>query len=199
MQNSQGRKVAFLNLAGRCGAPYSPPVHQLAQVNVARLRRPLDDPSMREFVVAFGPVERLAAVAPGFVWRLTSDGVHGVCVQPETGGPIFVNLTVWRDYDALHQFVYRSPHAGYLKRRSRWFDPTPQPSTALWWVPAGSEPTVDDALRRLRHLRDHGPSARAFSLRRRFTVDGRPVRAARRGGPAQAPDKSDQWARTIGS
>ena len=174
-------------------------MHHLAQVNVARLRRPLDDPSMREFVAGLAPVERLAAVAPGFVWRLTSNGVHGVCVQPEAGGPIFVNLTVWRDYDALHQFVYRSPHAGYLKRRSRGAAPTPQPSPALWWVPAGSHPTVDDALRRLRHLRDHGPSARAFSLRRRFTVDGRPLPpgAARRGAPTRAPDKSDQWARRI--
>jgi hypothetical protein len=90
-----------------------------------------------------------------------------------------VNVTLWQDYDSLHVFTYRSPHAGHLKRRSRWFAPTPQPSTALWWVPAGTRPTLDDALRRLRHLREHGPTPRAFSLRRRFGVDGRPVRPRR--------------------
>ena len=177
-------------------------MHHLAQVNVARLRRPLDDPSMREFVAALAPVERLAARTPGFLWRLDAGGGHGACVQADTGGSIFVNVTVWRDYDALHEFVYRSPHAGYLKRRSRWFAPTPQPSTALWWVPDGGHPTMDDALRRLRYLRDHGPSPRAFSLRRRFSADGRPVTrrpgtGSRRGPLGRAPDKTDQRARIL--
>jgi uncharacterized protein DUF3291 len=151
-------------------------VHQLAQVNVARLRAPMDDPAMREFVAGVGPIHRLARTSPGFVWQLHTDGGHGVCVQPAEGGPVFVNLTVWRDYDALHEFTYRSPHAGFLKRKTRWFAATPQPSTALWWVPAGTTPTVDEALRRLRHLRMHGPTPQAFSLRRRFHPDGRPVR-----------------------
>jgi hypothetical protein len=150
-------------------------VHHLAQVNVARLRAPMDDPSMREFAAAVGPIHRLAHTSPGFVWQMHVDGGHGVCVQPAEGGPVFVNLTVWRDYDALHEFTYRSPHAGFLKRKTRWFAPTPQPSTALWWAPAGDTPTVEDALRRLRHLRTHGPTPQAFSLRRRFHPDGRPV------------------------
>ena len=151
-------------------------MHQLAQVNVARLRAPMDDPAMLEFVAGVGPIHRLAHKSPGFVWQLHTDGGHGVCVQPAEGGPVFVNLTVWRDYDALHEFTYRSPHAGFLKRKTRWFAATPQPSTALWWVPAGTTPTVDEALRRLRYLRAHGPTPQAFSLRRRFHPDGRPVR-----------------------
>jgi Domain of unknown function (DUF3291) len=150
-------------------------VYHLAQVNVARLLAPLDDMRMREFVAAVEPVERLAAASPGFVWRLTDEGGHGVCVQPDEGGPVFVNVTLWRDYDSLHVFTYRSPHADYLKRRSRWFAATPQPSTALWWVPAGSCPTLDDALLRLQCLRRYGPTPRAFSPRRRFDPDGRPA------------------------
>src|SRR3954451_18997442 len=86
-------------------------VHHLAEVNVARLLAPLDDPSMRDFLAAVGPVEWLAAASPGFVWRLADEGGHGVCVQPDDGGPVFVNLTLWQDYDALHAFTYRSPHA----------------------------------------------------------------------------------------
>jgi hypothetical protein len=154
-------------------------VHHLAQVNVARLRAPLDDPAMREFTTAVAPIHRLARTSPGFVWQLRTDAGHGVCVQPEEGGPVFLNLTVWRDYESLHAFTYRGPHAGYLKRKARWFVATPQPSTALWWLPAGRTPVVEDALARLRHLRSHGPTPRAFSLRRRFDPDGRPLGAVR--------------------
>lgn len=156
----------------------------LAQVNVARMRAPLDAPPMREFVAALRSVDRLAAASPGFVWRLGSDGAHGVSVQPADGGPLFVNVSLWQDYDSLHGFVYRSAHAALLRRRSRWFLPTPQPSTCLWWVPVDARPTLDDALLRLRHLRVHGPSPRAFSLRRRFAPDGTPV--PRRSAPRRS-------------
>lgn len=145
-------------------------------MNVARLRAPLDAEPMREFVDALRPVNRLAEQSPGFVWRLRSAQEHGVSVTTDDGRVVFVNLSVWASYEDLHAFVYRSAHGGYLRRRSQWFEPTPQPSTALWWVPAGQRPTVDDALRRLRHLRAHGPSPRAFSLRRRFDRDGSAVR-----------------------
>ncbi|WP_211366232.1 DUF3291 domain-containing protein [Pseudonocardia kunmingensis] len=150
-------------------------MQHLAQVNVARLRAPVDDPSMREFAAGIDSIHCLAAASPGFVWQLRTDDGHGICVQPGEGGPVFVNLTVWRDYEALHAFTYRTAHAAFLKRRSRWFAATPQPSTALWWLPAGTVPAVDDALRRLRHLRTYGPTARAFSLRRRFRPDGTPA------------------------
>jgi hypothetical protein len=46
---------------------------------------------------------------------------------------------------------------------------------------AGQRPTVEEALRRLRHLRAHWPSPQAFTLRRRFEPDGRPTRRGRGG------------------
>jgi hypothetical protein len=166
-------------------------MHHLAQVNVARLLAPLDAPSMRGFVGAIAAIDRLAAASPGFLWRYGGEDGHGVSVQPAEGGPVFVNISLWSDYDALHQFVYRSAHAGYLRQRSRWFAATPQPATALWWVASGVHPTVDDALRRLRFLRDHGPTPRVFSLRRRFDPDGRP--STRRGsGAAGAPQRIER-------
>jgi hypothetical protein len=146
----------------------------LAQANVARQRAPLDSPEMGEFVVALDPVNRIAERSPGFVWRLRSSESHGATVLEDGSAPMIVNLSVWESYEALHAFVYRSPHGAYLRRRARWFTPTRQPSTVLWWVEAGRQPTVDEALRRLRHLRANGPSPKAFTLRRRFDPDGRP-------------------------
>jgi hypothetical protein len=143
-------------------------VHRLAQVNVARMRAPLDDPVMRGFADALGAVDRLAESAPGFVARRAE---HDVVADP--AGPVVVNVSVWADYPSLHEFVYRSGHAGFLRRKSAWFLPTEQPSTALWWVPDGTVPELADAVRRLQHLRRHGPTPRAFSLRRRFDAAGR--------------------------
>lgn len=154
----------------------------LAQVNIARPRVPLDSPVMGEFVTALDVVNRLADQSPGFVWRLRSSESHGATVVHEGTRPVIVNLSVWESYQALHAFVYRSPHGAFVRRRARWFQPTPQPSTALWWVPVERRPTCDEALRRLRYLQAHGPSPHAFTLRRRFQPDGRTVR--RPGAPS---------------
>jgi hypothetical protein len=127
---------------------------------------------MGEFALALDPVYRIAEGRPGFVWRLVSEGRHGVAVV-EDGVPLTVNLSVWESYEALHNFVFHSPHGAYLRRRAKWFEPVAQPSTVLWWVEAGERPTVEAALRRLRHLRAYGPSPDAFTLLRRFGPDGR--------------------------
>ena len=145
---------------------------ELAQVNVSLQRAPMRHRTMAGFVAAFDPVARLAAESPGFVWHNRSDTGH--TVLDEERRPQVVNLTVWRDYPSLHDFIYRSDHGRLLLRRTEWFLPTPQPSTALWWVRDGERPTVDQALARLRHLREHGPTPQAFSLRRRFSPDGQP-------------------------
>jgi hypothetical protein len=157
------------------GSPYRGAVQQLAQANVAVMRAPLESPAMRDFVGALEPVNRLAEQSPGFVWRLVASHGEAASVRSDGGSAFVVNLSVWESYEALHAFVYLSPHGAYVRRRSRWFVPATGPSTVLWWVPAGQRPSVEDALRRLRHLRAHGPSPQAFSLRRRFGPDGRPA------------------------
>ena len=47
--------------------------HHLAQLNIARLRNPIDAPETRGFVEELEPVNALADEAPGFVWRLQTD------------------------------------------------------------------------------------------------------------------------------
>lgn len=153
---------------------------ELAQVNVSVARAPLDDPTMRGFVFAFNGTAALAESSPGFVWHLRAE--PGEETVTRDGQLLVVNVSVWRDYASLHEFVYRSTHGQLLLRRKRWFLPTEQPSTALWWVAPGTRPTVDEALGRLAHLRRHGPSSVAFSLLRQFDADGRTVHRAVLGG-----------------
>ena len=40
--------------------------HHLAQLNVARLRAPIDSPLLADFVAALDPVNELADASPGF-------------------------------------------------------------------------------------------------------------------------------------
>jgi len=160
---------------------------QLAQANAFRPRAPWDDAVMREFVLALDPVNALAEASPGFVWRLHPGEGHGAVVVEEgfDPAPVLVNLSVWESYAALHEFVYRSDHAAYLRRRSRWFEPVAQPAAVLWWVDDGAEPTAAQAIALLRYLQRYGPTARAFSMRQRFEPDGR--RSPRRQGPRDRP------------
>jgi hypothetical protein len=151
----------------------------LAQVNVALMRAGLDNPEMGGFVAALDPVNRMAEESRGFVWRLRDSGGGHL---PATSDGQVVNVSVWRSYEEMHAFVYRSHHGGLVKERQRWFLPTPQPSTALWWIVDTTRPTLDRALARLAHLRRHGPTPQAFGLRRRFDPSGRPVTRARGSG-----------------
>ena len=91
-----------------------------------------------------------------------------------------VNLSVWTDYLSLHRFVYRSAHGSCPPPR-RVVRHATGPTTALWWVRDDHRPIPDEALARLEHLRAHGPTARAFTVRRRFDPEGRPERRQRPG------------------
>lgn len=159
---------------------------QLAQVNVARLRHPADDPRLREFVSALARINARAEQAPGFVWRHPTENGH-LDGTDLLGDPlIVVNLSVWTDYRPLHEFTYRDAHGHLLRHRNRWFTRVPTPATALWWIPAGQYPTPEQALRRLEYLRRYGPGPRAFTVRRRFDPDGSPV-------PTRGPGVTAGW------
>ncbi|MFF6905689.1 DUF3291 domain-containing protein [Streptomyces sp. NPDC012389] len=142
--------------------------HELAQVNIARLKFPLDSPELKDFVDGLDPVNAVADQAEGFVWRLRSDSGNATDVPVFGDEWLIVNMSVWRDADALTAFMYAGQHRELLKRRREWFEQVREAMTALWWVPEGVRPTVADAEERLLHLREHGPTDRAFTLRTRF-------------------------------
>ena len=139
-------------------------------MNVARLVAPLDDPRLADFLAGLDPVNAAADAAPGFVWRLQTEAGNATDVQAFTWDAdgavgVIVNLTVWVDLDHLLAFVYSPQHRAVLRRRREWFVPMTQAYAACWWVPAGQRPTTLDAEERVRHLREHGPTAHAFGPR----------------------------------
>ena len=147
------------------------PAAQLAQVNVALPAAPLDAPVMAGFVKAIGDVNWLADKSPGFVWRLPPQ--NGPVTFGTLGDDrVIVTVSIWTHFEALQQYVYRTGHALFMQRRNRWFVPVGGFNTAMWWVAEGDRPSVDEGLGRLGHLRLHGPTPYAFSLRRQFDPEG---------------------------
>jgi hypothetical protein len=143
--------------------------YQLAQLNVATLKAPLDSPLLKDFVDNLDRINALAEQSPGFVWRLKGDGNDATSLRP-LGDNVLVNMSVWRDVDALRDYVYKSAHIEIMRRKREWFArPTGSPF-ALWWVPEDHEPTVAEAVARLQHLHKHGPSARAFTFGEAFAA-----------------------------
>ena len=139
------------------------PDYHLAQLNVARMRAPIDSPQLAEFVANLERINALADQAPGFVWRLQSEEGDATALRP-FGDDMLVNMSVWEDPESLRNYVYQSAHVEIMRRRGEWFERLEQPYTVLWWLPTGTIPTLEEADERLGQLRQSGPTAAAFSF-----------------------------------
>jgi hypothetical protein len=140
----------------------------LAQANIGRIRAPLDHPIMDGFRTQLDPINALADRTPGFVWRLQTEEGNAMAIRPYDDERMAINMSVWESLPALQQFVYRSAHAATLRDRQQWFEPMPGPIMVLWWIAAGHIPSVAEAIERLAHLQQHGPSPHAFTFRTPF-------------------------------
>lgn len=144
----------------------------LAQINIGRLVAPADDPQVAGFFAELDRVNALAEASPGFVWRLTGEGNDATDLQPTPDPLTIVNMSVWRDAEALFAFVYRSAHTPVMAQRKNWFERYEGAYQALWWIPAGTVPSIEEGLSRLWMLDRFGPSAHAFTFKARYPAPG---------------------------
>jgi Domain of unknown function (DUF3291) len=145
----------------------------LAQLNVGRLRAPIDDPLIAEFKAALDHINAVADRTPGFVWRLQTDEGNATALHPiDDDELVAINMSVWESIEALADYVYRSEHTAYLRRRREWFERYGRSFLVLWWVPAGHLPSIDEALARLGELEARGPTQHAFTFAKRFAPPG---------------------------
>jgi len=149
---------------------------ELAQVNIALAREPLDSPLLADFFAALPEINALADASPGFVWRLVGDGGDATGIRAFGDDRIIVNMSTWASIEALADYVFRSAHAGVMRERRKWFTAMKESYVALWWVPAGHRPTPREAEQRLEHLRTHGPTAFAFTFKQPFPPPGASVK-----------------------
>ena len=145
--------------------------YHLAQVNIARMKAALEDPVMAGFVARLEEINALADQSPGFVWRLQTPEGDATYLRPYDDDRILFNMSVWESVDALKQYVYRSAHAAVLRQRQDWFEKFRGVYAALWWVPVGHIPSIDEAKKRLAYLEAHGPTQFAFTFTQVFEPD----------------------------
>lgn len=133
----------------------------LAQFNIARIRYPLDDPRMAEFVANVARINALAEQIDGFVWRLQDESGNAMGMRVYDDPRLLPNLTLWENVEALERFVWRTVHGRFYGRREEWFEPLATP-LVMWWVTAGVRPTLEEGVARLDHLKARGSSNHAF-------------------------------------
>ncbi len=137
----------------------------LAQINIGRLQHPVDDPRVAEFMDNLDPINALAERSPGFVWRLKDESGNATGIRAFEDETILPNLTVWDSIESLKNYVFRTDHASFLRRRGEWFKKMDDlPVLTMWWIPAGHEPTLAEAKERIDSLAEHGPTAEAFTF-----------------------------------
>ena len=140
--------------------------YHIAQINIGRAKGPVEDPMMAGFMTRLDDLNALADRSPGFVWRLQTLEGNATYFRPyEHDDRILLNMSVWETIDDLRHYVYKTAHAEMLRHREEWFERFAGIYLALWWVPVGHIPGIDEAKKRLAHLDQYGPTQFAFTFK----------------------------------
>jgi len=144
----------------------------LAELNVATAVDDMESATMKGFVDRLDEINALAEEASGFVWRLKTETGNATDISLFPDQPrLIVNLSVWENFEALSDYVFKTAHLELLQNRHAWFEVSREATFVMWWIPAdGPMPTAEQAWERLELLRKMGPTPAAFPLKRRFAA-----------------------------
>jgi hypothetical protein len=132
----------------------------LAELNIGKFKYPTSDPRMAGFMDNLDRVNALAERSPGFVWRLKGDNNNATDFR--VGDDYAVNMSVWETPDGLENYVFKTVHVQFYKKRQEWFNLMEKPHMVFWWVEEGHQPTLQEAMDRLEHYQKNGASDQAF-------------------------------------
>ena len=150
--------------------------YQLAQLNIAKMKEPLESPSMADFVANINHINALAEQSPGFIWRLKDDNGDATAIRP-FGDDMIVNMSVWQDVAALSDYAFKSAHVEIMRRRREWFERMVEAYSVLWWVPQGHQPSLVEAKERLAHLQRCGSTPEAFTFKEAVPAPDAPAQS----------------------
>jgi len=147
--------------------------YQIAEINVARMKGVnINDPIMKEFVDNLDCVNYLAEQSDGFIWRLQGENNDATSFNPYDDEQVLINISVWESVESLHDYVFKTFHSDFLKRRKEWFQSYGKIHTAMWWVKEGEYPNIQDAVTKLDELQKNGPSELVFNFKKVFPKPG---------------------------
>jgi hypothetical protein len=145
--------------------------YHIAQINIAKAKAGLDSKIMQGFVDRLDEINSLADASPGFVWRLQAEGGNATSIQAFGDPNILINMSVWKNVEALKNFVYRSLHVELISQRDAWFDKLTSVHQTLWYIPAGTIPSIEEGREKLRILQEKGPTIEAFTFAKVFECE----------------------------
>ena len=140
----------------------------VALFNIARAVAPLDDPILAEFMGSLDRINARADQTDGLIWRFQTESGNATEERAYPDDRVIINLSVWRDIESLREFTYRGDHAEIMRRRREWFERMTETYLVLWWVRAGTIPSVSDAKSRLAYVRQFGLSSQGFNFQERY-------------------------------
>jgi hypothetical protein len=132
----------------------------LAELNIGKFKYPTSDARMAGLMDNLDRVNALAERSPGFVWRLKGDNNNATDFR--VGDDYAVNLSVWTDAKSLENYVFKTVHAQFYKRKDEWFELMEKPHMVFWNVTEGHLPTLAEAMDRLEDYQKNGPTEAAF-------------------------------------
>jgi len=146
--------------------------YHIVQINIAQAKESMETETMKGFVDRLDEINALADNSPGFVWRLQTEEGDATTIQAYDDPLLIVNMSVWENIESLKDYVYKSVHVELIRDRSAWFNKMIERHQALWWIPSGHIPSVDEGKEKLNYLQEHGVSKNAFTFAKHFQPDG---------------------------
>ena len=141
----------------------------LAQVNIGIAKGAMDSEVMKVFSDNLDPINAIAEASEGFVWRLKDEAGNATDIIFSDNPNELVNMSVWQSVEALKHFMFKTHHIDFLKRKNEWFETSIKQTYALWWIPVGHYPSIQEAKDRLAMLNDKGETAQAFTFKKLYS------------------------------
>lgn len=143
--------------------------YHIAEINVARMKGVnINDPIMQEFVSNLERVNKLAENSEGFIWRLKDENNDATSFNPYNDEQVIINISVWKSIESLENFVFKTFHSDFLKRRKEWFDSYGKMHLGMWWILEGENPGIQEAVNKLEYLQKNGSSKLVFNFKNKF-------------------------------
>lgn len=144
---------------------------KLAQLNIAKAKYSLDAVEIKDFVDNLVAINAIAEQSPGFIWRLKDESGDATHIQVFDDPDLLVNMSVWDSVESLKDFMFRTHHREFMRRKSEWFYASADATYVLWWVAENHTPDIQEAVSRLGHLRLHGATAYAFDFKTSYSKE----------------------------
>ena len=142
----------------------------LAQVNIAKVLAPMDNPLMKDFVDSLDAIYKISDSHGGFIMSINNEDRPTEFREAFPDDSFMVNISVWKDLDALFDFTYKSGHVEIFKRKKEGFSKIEMKYMACRYFPEGQVPTHEEAKQRLNYVNKHGYTPYAFSFKDKFSI-----------------------------